>query len=122
MSFIVILFEFYPVIYNHDITSMAYMAYQSHEEARKIINTHVTWEVLNRDVDMFEFHPFGATMLLLNTQARKIFVPIEGPRWLDIYRAGVEAMYKAGPGNFARSITRIVETEEDNLIEMTTTH
>ena len=98
------------------------MAYQSHEEARKIINTHVTWEVLNRDVDMFEFHPFGATMLLFNTQMRKIFVPIEGPRWIDIYRAGVEAMYKAGPGNFAGSITRIVETEEDNLIEMTTTH
>lgn len=108
--------------HNHDITHMAYMAYQSHEEARKIINTHVTWEVLDRDVDMFEFHPFGATMLLFNTQARKIFMPIEGPRWIDIYRAGVEAMYKAGPGNFAGSITRIVETEEDNLIEMTTTH
>lgn len=95
------------------------MAYQSHEEARKMINTHIMWEVLDRDVDMFEFHPFGATMLLFNTQTRKIFVPIEGPRWIDVYRAGVEAMYKAGPGNFSGNITHIVETEEDNLIEMT---
>ena len=105
--------------HNHDIT---HMAYQSHEEVREMINTHVTWDVLDRDVDMFEFHPFGATMLLFNTQSRKIFVPIEGPRWLDIYRAGIEAMYKAGPGHFFSSITRIMETREDNLIEMTASH
>lgn len=98
------------------------MRYKSCEEARKMINTHIMWEVLDRDVDMFEFHPFGATMLLFNTQTRKIFVPIKGPRWIDVYRAGVEAMYKAGPGHFSGSITSIVETREDNLIEMMAFH
>jgi hypothetical protein len=101
---------------------MAHMEYQSHEEARKIINTHIQWGVLDRDVDMFEFHPFGATMLLFDIQSRKIFVPIEGPRWIDVYRAGAEAMYRAGPGHNYGFITRILETREDNLIEMMASH
>lgn len=96
--------------------------HQSHEDARKIINTHVAWEVLDREVDMFEFHPFCATMLLFDIHSRKFYVPIEGPRWIDVYRAGIEALYKAGVGYYYRAITRIVETREDNLIEMFALH